>query len=106
MQRSLARPGDEQVATHSNVVPQVQQLVNSVLLLAHIVAPNIDLQPHPTLLQLRKPRLALPAMLHHAPGDRNLHPLRLELLRRLRRRPIDIRARTSGMVIVARKLFG
>jgi len=78
MDGELAGPGAEDIAGDTDVVSQVQQLVEVKALLSHGVEADVDLQPFAALLQLGKTGLALGADGHDASGDLDHGPLRVE----------------------------
>ena len=71
----LARPRPHQEALHSDVVAQVEQLVQRERVFANIVLAHVDLDALAALLQLCEASLALHPDCHHAPRDARLDVL-------------------------------
>src|ERR1700722_1178252 len=84
MQRELAGARAHQVAAHTDVVAEIEQPVELEHCLADVVLADVNLQPLPSLLQLRESCLALYADGHDAPGDGSFNLRGFQLLGRER----------------------
>ncbi len=78
--RQLAGAGTKQIAGDSDVVAQIEQLVEREASVADCVEPDVDLQPRALLLQRGESGLALQTDGHDAPGHGYRYALGLKLL--------------------------
>ncbi len=80
MHGQLIGPRAEQVAGNADVIAQIEQLIEREAIVAHGVFADVDLQPHPLLLQSGEACLALRANGHQPSADGDARVLSLKLL--------------------------
>ena len=79
VQAEFAGAGAEEVPAHSNVIAEVEQLVELEGFLSDRVQTHINLQTLSALLQMREPGLALAANCHESSGDGYGNAVRLKV---------------------------
>ena len=82
MHRKLARPGPEQITADTDVIADVEQLVELEIVIANCVLADVYLEAFTFLLQCGETRFALGANGHQSTSDSYVNTLRFKLLAR------------------------